>query len=130
MMIKRPDTPLAATVFGNVGDPKQTPQQKRDSIVNAKKIEIANKRAKLDAILAAKRAEAAKRKATSDSISKVKLGALQDKFNKRAASLGLTPAQYSKRLEKQNKGGDQPTSTPDYSQKGARNPCPGGRCRR
>ena len=130
MPIRRPDTPLAATVFGNVGDPKQTPQQKRDSIINAKKTEIANRRAKLDSILAEKRAEAAKRKTKSDSISKVKLGALQDKFNKRAESLGLTPAQYSKKLEKDKKKSDVPSSTPDYKQRSAINPCPGGRCKK
>ena len=147
MAIRRPDTPLAATVFGNVGDPKQTPQQKRDAIIAAKKkqeqalaikrAEIAKqkvrtdsisaaRKAKLDAILAEKRAEAAKKKATSDSIQKVRV----EQFAQKANKLGLTVKQYSKKLEKQNKGGDQPTSSGDYSQKRGINPCPGGRCRR
>lgn len=130
MPIRRPDTPLAATVFGNVQEPKQTPQQTRDSIIAARKAENAKKRAELDAILAKKREEYAVRKAKSDSISKVKLTALQEKFNKRAASLGLTPAQLSKKLEKQKKKPDVPSSLPDYSQKQGGNPCPGNVCKK
>jgi len=128
MMIKRPDTPLAATVFGNVGDPKQTPRQIKDSIINAKKIEIANKRAKLDAILAEKRAEAAKRKAKSDSIQKVRV----EQFAQRAKDRGMTVKEYSKKVEEQKTNSKKPNYyTPNYgpSSRG-RNPCPGNLCKK
>ncbi len=126
MRIRRPDTPLAATVFGNVQEPKQTPQQRRDSIAGARKAEIAKKRADLDAILAKKRAEATAKKAKSDSLQKVRV----DQFAQRAESLGLTPAQYSKKLEKQNRKSDVPSSTPDYKQRSGINPCPGNLCKK
>jgi hypothetical protein len=128
MPIRRPDTPLASTVFSNAGEPKQTPKQRQDSIASVKKTEIANKRAKLDAILAEKRAESAKRKAKSDSIQKVRV----EQFAQRAKDKGLTVKEYSKKVEDQKKTSKRPGFyTPNYGPSGrGRNPCPGNVCKK
>lgn len=128
MLIRRPDTPLAATVFGNVQEPKQTPQQRRDSIAGARKAEIAKKRADLDAILAKKRAEAIAKKAKSDSLQKVRV----EQFAQRAKDKGLTLKEYSKKVEAQKTNSKKPNFyTPNYgpSSRG-RNPCPGNVCKK
>jgi hypothetical protein len=117
MAIRRPDTPLAATVFASARM-QQEPKTRQEIILAAKK--------KQEEALAIKRAEAAKRRAKSDSIQKVRV----EQFAQRAKDRGMTVKEYSKKIAKQNKGGDQPTSTPDYRQRSAINPCPGGRCRR
>lgn len=112
MPIRRPDTPLAATVFDTIKKPQQTPIELR--------------RQKQDSILAAKRAESAAKRAKSDSLQKVRV----EQFAQRAKERGMTPDQYSKKLEKQKKKSDVPSSTPDYGQKGGRNPCPGNLCKK
>jgi len=108
MAIRRPDTPLAATVFDTVRKTQQDPRQRQDSIV------------------AARRAEAAAKKAKSEEFWKKE----QEGFNQKAKDRGMTPEQYSKSLDKQKKKSDVPSSTPDYSQRKGVNPCPGGRCKK
>jgi len=142
MAIRRPDTPLAATVFNNAQEPQKTPQQKRDSLIavrkakleaitSSKKNELATKKAKLDSILAEKRKETAILTKQKDSVSKVKMEGLQKRFNARAESLGMTPKQYSRKLEKDKRKPDIPSSIPDYKQRsGGRNPCPGNVCKK
>lgn len=108
MAIRRKDTPLAPTVFDTIRKPQQDPRQRQDSII------------------AARRAEAAAKKAKSEEFWKKE----QEGFNQRAKDKGMTPEQYSRKLEKIKKAGDAEGTTGDYSQKRSRNPCPGGRCRR
>lgn len=117
MKIRRPDTPLAATVFASARM-QQEPKTRQEIILAAKK--------KQEAALAIKRAESAKRRATSDSLQKVRI----EQFAQKAKDRGMTPEQYSKSLDKQKKKPDVPSSTPDYKQRSAINPCPGGRCKK
>jgi len=110
MPIRRPDTPLAATVFDTIKKPQQTP------------IELRKQR--LDSILAAKRAENAAKKVKSDSLQKVRV----EQFAQKAKDRGMTVEQYSKKLEKDKKKPDVTSSTPDYKQRSGINPCPGSKC--
>lgn len=106
MKIRRPDTPLAATVFDTIKKPQQTPQQRRDSIIAVKKAQNAEKKAKSEAFWNTEK----------------------NKFAEKAKANGMTVEQYSKKLEKDKKKPDVPSSTPDYKQRSGINPCPGSKC--
>lgn len=108
MAIKRPDTPLAPTVFDTIRKPQQDPRQRQDSIV------------------AARRAQAAEKKAKSDAFWNKE----QESFNQKAKDRGMTPKQYSSYLDKQKKKPDVTGSGATFVEKRGINPCPGGRCKR
>lgn len=64
-----------------------------------------------------------------DSIGKEAMGRIQGEFNKGAASMGMTPEQYSRYLDKQKKKPDTNTSSSDFKEKRYNVVCGKGGCK-
>jgi hypothetical protein len=65
-----------------------------------------------------------------DSIGKEAMGRIQGEFNKGASSMGMTPEQYSRYLDKQKKKPDTNTSSSDFKEKRYNVVCGKGGCKK
>jgi hypothetical protein len=65
-----------------------------------------------------------------DSVGKQALGKIQGEFNKGATSMGMTPEQYSRYLDKQKKKPDTNTSSSDFKEKRYNVVCGKGGCKK
>lgn len=65
-----------------------------------------------------------------DSIGKEAMGRIQGEFNKGATSMGMTPEQYSRYLDKQKKKPDTNTSSSDFKEKRYNVVCGKGGCKK
>jgi hypothetical protein len=65
-----------------------------------------------------------------DSVGKQALGKIQGEFNKGATSMGMTPEQYSRYLDKQKKKPDTNTSSTDFKEKRYNVVCGKGGCKK
>jgi hypothetical protein len=65
-----------------------------------------------------------------DSIGKQAMGRIQERFNKGATSMGMTPEQYSRYLDKQKKKPDTNTSSTDFKEKRYNVVCGKGGCKK
>jgi hypothetical protein len=64
-----------------------------------------------------------------DSVGKVVMNKIQGDFNKGATSMGMTPEQYSKYLDRQKKKPDTNTSSSDFKEKRYNVVCGKGGCK-
>jgi hypothetical protein len=65
-----------------------------------------------------------------DSIGKEAMGRIQGEFNKGATSMGMTPEQYSRYLDRQKKKPDTNTSSSDFKEKRYNVVCGKGGCKK
>jgi hypothetical protein len=65
-----------------------------------------------------------------DSVGKQALGKIQERFNKGATSMGMTPEQYSRYLDRQKKKPDTNTSSSDFKEKRYNVVCGKGGCKK
>jgi len=118
MAIKRKDTPLAPTVFDTIKkqEPKKTWQQMTQAEKTAKKIELV------------KKGGIGLFNKYKDSVGNQAMNKIQGEFNKGAQSMGMTPSEYSKYLDKQKKKPDTNTSSSDFKEKRYNVVCGKGGC--
>jgi hypothetical protein len=119
MAIKRRDTPLAPTVFDSVKkqEPKKTWQQMSQAEKSSKKKELVEK------------GGISLFNKYKDSVGKQAMGRIQESFNKSASSMGMTPAEYSKYLDKQKRKPDVNTADGGFKEKSYRAVCGKGGCK-
>lgn len=121
MAIKRPDTPLAATVFDTIK--KQTPKIDKFKELQEKRKKLQQRN---DSIKRVRQEEFAAKKKVSDSLAAER----EKKFVENAKKAGMTREQYSKYLDKQSKKPDVSSSEgAGFNEKRYRPVCGKGGCR-